>query len=69
MKLPQLSVVGFLIWLGICCAVSAIFAFFSALSFGAGFAICAVALIANSFIAEIEDNSQGGFNNPEGKNK
>ena len=32
-----------------------------------GVVVVLVAMIANGFIANVEDNSPGGFNNPKGK--
>jgi hypothetical protein len=54
----------FLIWVGVCIFGGWGISHWSSLSFWVGFAIVAAALLINGWIAEIEDNAPGGFNNP-----
>ncbi len=58
------SLVPALVGFSIAGLVACGFSYLTGLSFWAAFAIVVVAMLVNGFIAEIEDNEPGGFNNP-----
>ena len=51
----------------ICFIAGALLSYFSDLAFGYSVLICIVAILINSFIATVEDELPGGFNNPDGE--
>jgi membrane protein DedA with SNARE-associated domain len=57
------------IGLSIASIIAGLVSYFSELSFWIVFIITIVGMFINSIIAEVEDNSPGGFNNPSEKDK
>ena len=51
----------------ICVIAGALLSYFSGLAFGYSAIICIVAMLINGFVATIEDELPGGFNNPDGE--
>ena len=51
----------------ICVIAGSLLSYFSSLTFGYSVLICIVAMLINGFIATIEDELPGGFNNPDGE--
>ncbi|MDQ3566399.1 MAG: hypothetical protein M3436_20765 [Pseudomonadota bacterium] len=56
--------ISFLIALSAASLVGWALSYFSGLSFWIAFFIVIAAMLINGFIAEVEDNAPGGFNNP-----
>jgi len=53
-------------WLGVVALVGAGFSAFSGIGFWWAFVIVAAAILINGWVATLEDDLPGGFNNPDG---
>jgi hypothetical protein len=60
----MIDIRGFILGLSIAIVVAVLVSFFTHLPYWVSLGIVIFAMVANSFIAEMEDNMPGGFNNP-----
>lgn len=62
--MPRIDRTAFFIWLALCLVGGGLLSWFTVVPFWGGSLIVTAALIINGVIAEVEDNSPDGFNNP-----